>query len=600
MWKKANVVPVHKKDNKQNVKNYRPISLLPIFGKMFERLIFCPLYTHLINNNLISSKQSGFIKGDSTINQLLSITHMIHSAFDCDPPKEVRSIYLDISKAFDKVWHEGLIFKLKQNGVNGVALSILTAFLSNRSQRTVINGKSSDWHIIEAGVPQGSVLGPLLFLIYINDLINGMKSDARIFADDTSLFIVVDDPQAAHELLSHDLRLVESWATQWRMSFNPDVTKPPVEVIFSTKQLKPNHPLLIFNGTPLHRADEHKHLGLILDSKLSFVSHTNELIKKGNKAVSVLKCISRYVPRRSLDQIYKSFVRSKVEYGDVIFHQPPTIFQSYENQSDQMKKIESVQYNAALAVSGAWNKTSRNKVYQELGWESLCHRRWYKRMCLFHKIVNKISPKYLSNLIRFSNPPLTTARGRLVNREETNKLLLRNFKARTNKFNSAFFPSCTVTWNTMLEDANRRIIKHKSFKQSLLGFFKPKKSDMYGVLNKIGMRCLTLLRLDLNPLKLYKFNHNFHDTNDPMCPINDGIEDKEHFLLDCHAFVRLRNTLMNNVSVVIGSNILTFQNNEIIKILLYGDKKFSRAQNTKILNFTIDYIIKSERFKKVD
>ncbi len=106
VWKKANVIPIHKKDKKNVHTNYRPISLLPIFGKVFERLIFTSLYLYLTSNKFITDKQSGFIKGDSTTNQLLSITHMIHSAFDCDIPKVVRSVYLDISKAFHKVWHE--------------------------------------------------------------------------------------------------------------------------------------------------------------------------------------------------------------------------------------------------------------------------------------------------------------------------------------------------------------------------------------------------------------------------------------------------------------------------------------------------------------
>ena len=151
-----------------------------------------------ILNNLITEKQSGFIKGDSTVNQLLSITHMIQNSFDCDIPNEVRSVYLDISKAFDKVWHNGLLFKLKQNGIRGNLLKLIENFLSNRFQRTAINGKTSSWSSVEAGVPQGFVLGPLLFLIFIHDLIAGMKSDARIFADDTSLFVIVNDPISAH------------------------------------------------------------------------------------------------------------------------------------------------------------------------------------------------------------------------------------------------------------------------------------------------------------------------------------------------------------------------------------------------------------------
>ena len=139
---------------------------------------------------------------------------MIHAAFDCEPPKEVRSIYLDISKAFDKVWHAGLIFKLKQNGIQGKMLQILSNFLSNRYRRTTLNGKTSSWSQLEAGVPQWSVLGTLLFLVYINDITDGLKSEVRIFADDTSLFVVVEDPIAAFEILNHDLKLIEKWADQ--------------------------------------------------------------------------------------------------------------------------------------------------------------------------------------------------------------------------------------------------------------------------------------------------------------------------------------------------------------------------------------------------
>ena len=214
-WKKANVVPIHKKNKKNDITNYRPISLLPIFAKVFEKLIFNNLYDYLRSNSLITSKQSGFIQGDSTINQLLSIIEMIQKSFDCGVPKEVRAIFLDISKAFDKVWHPGLIHKLKQNGISENLLLILENFLSDRYQRVTINGKTSSWQNIEAGVPQGSVLGPLLFLIYINDLIKDMKCDARIFADDTSIFKVVNDITEAFDELSHDLDVVERWGRQW-------------------------------------------------------------------------------------------------------------------------------------------------------------------------------------------------------------------------------------------------------------------------------------------------------------------------------------------------------------------------------------------------
>ena len=166
IWKYANVVPVHKK-NEKNVKgNYRPISLLPIFGKIFETLVYDSLYSHLVSHDLLNPNQSGFRPGDSTVNKLISITHSIFKVFDCNPPLDVRYVYLDVSKAFDRVWHDGLIFKFKRCGVSGQLLSVLQSFLMDRRQRTVLNGQCSSWGDISAGVPQGSILGPLFFLIY--------------------------------------------------------------------------------------------------------------------------------------------------------------------------------------------------------------------------------------------------------------------------------------------------------------------------------------------------------------------------------------------------------------------------------------------------
>ena len=198
-------------------------------------------------NNLLSPNQSGFRPGDSCISQLVSIIHNIYKSFD--DGLEVRGVFLDISKAFDKVWHEGLIFKLKQNGMSGNLINLLTDFLSNRKQRVVLNGQYSSWANVNAGVPQGSILGPLMFLIYINDLSDGLVSDEKLFADDTSLFSVVHDINTSANDLNKDLASINNWAYQWKMSFNPDPTKQAQEVIFSRKTKTLSHPPLFFNNT---------------------------------------------------------------------------------------------------------------------------------------------------------------------------------------------------------------------------------------------------------------------------------------------------------------------------------------------------------------
>ena len=244
LWKCANITPIHKKGDKQLTKHYRPISLLPICSKLFEKIVFKYLYNYLISNALLTDNQSGFRPGDSTINQLISLVNDIHKSFDNRKSLEVRSVFLDISKAFDKVWHEGLIFKLEQNGISGSLLNLFNNYLSNRKQRVVLNGEVSSFFEIESGVPQGSVLGPLLFLIYINDLENNIISNVKFFADDTMIFSIVNDPVISASELNNDLKLINKWAHQWKMAFNPDPTKQAVEVLFSHKKKTLHHPPL--------------------------------------------------------------------------------------------------------------------------------------------------------------------------------------------------------------------------------------------------------------------------------------------------------------------------------------------------------------------
>ena len=205
-WKKSNVVPIHKKGDKQFLQNYRPVSLLPICSKIFEKIIFNPMVDFLEEYSLLCPHQSGFRSSDSFQSQLLSIFHDIYASFDQSRNLEVRANFLDISKAFDKVWHEGLIFKLEHIGISGNLLSLLKSFLNNRFQRVVLNAQCSNWLSVLAGIPQGSILGPLIFLIYINDLTEGLQSSVKHFADDTSLFSTVYDPSMSADQLDKDLK----------------------------------------------------------------------------------------------------------------------------------------------------------------------------------------------------------------------------------------------------------------------------------------------------------------------------------------------------------------------------------------------------------
>ena len=225
-----------------------PVSLLPVFGKIFEKLIFNEIYSFLDREKLLNTNKSGFRPFDSCVNQLLTITHEIFSSFDCNPSLEVCSIFLDISKAFDKVWREGLLYKLKSFGISGNLLKLMKHYLADRSQRVLLHGQCSNWQPIFAGVPQGSILGPLFFLIYINDLPDGLKSNVKLFADDTSLFSVVKNKEESASDLTNDLDMISKWAYNWEMSFNSDPKKPAQEVLFSRKNSNITHPIIHFNN----------------------------------------------------------------------------------------------------------------------------------------------------------------------------------------------------------------------------------------------------------------------------------------------------------------------------------------------------------------
>ena len=246
-------------------------------------------------------------------------------------------------------------------------------FLTNRKQRVVLNGQSSSWTNVKAGVPQGYILGPLLFLIHINDLADDLSSNTKLFADHTSLLSVIHDSVITTLELNSDFSRIKQLAFQWKLSFDPDPNKHVQEVIFSRKLKKVCHPPFRFNNNNVSQASSQKYSGLTLDNRLTFDEHLTNVSNKISKTTGLLRKLQSILPRPELLTIYKFFIRPHLDYRDIIYDQ------AYNLSFHQ--KLESTQYNAALALTEVIRGSSREKLYEELGLDSLQLRRWYKKLC---------------------------------------------------------------------------------------------------------------------------------------------------------------------------------------------------------------------------
>ena len=187
-------------------------------------------------------------------------------------------------------------------------------------------------------------------------------------------------PELSANDLNHDHDIIRQWAHQWKLEFNPDPTKQAIEVLFSCKKTIPDHPQIPFNGTVVANVNEYKHLGLILEKGLNFEKHLNEKIIKTNKNVGIIKHLSSFLPLKTLEQMYKALVRSHLDYCGIIYHIPSNQSNLGVALNSLMEKAERIQYLSALANTCAWQGSSHAKLYEELGWESLSHRRWCRRI----------------------------------------------------------------------------------------------------------------------------------------------------------------------------------------------------------------------------
>ena len=322
------------------------------------------------------------------------------------------------------------------------------------------------------------------------------------------------------------------------MSVNPDPNKQAIEVCFSNKRDKENYQPLQFNSTDVQIADSQKHLGLILDSKLNFNEHIESKITKCNKIIGLMKKLSLILSRKSLLTIYKSFVRPNLDYADIIYDKPL-------NESLK-RKIEMVQYNAALIITGAFKGTSRDKIYQELGLESLADRRWTRKLIFFHKIILGLLPSYLKDYLI----PCDNLRTYLT-RSSTQKRI-KTFPARTKIFESSFFPHCAEAWGNLSEEL-RNINSINTFKTSILNFVRPRENSVFEVHDINGVKLLTRLRLDFSHLNEHKFRHHFHDIINLMCSCGKEPETTLDYLLRCNLYSIYRLELLNNICALNGS-----------------------------------------------
>lgn len=269
-WKKANVTPLFKKGSRVDPSNYRPVSLTSVCCKLLEHIIDSQLMKHIYGNHILNENQHAFRKGLSCESQLVMTMQDLTSNFDNQITTDIA--VLDFSKAFDVVPHKKLIQKLEYYGVRGKVQNWIKSFLSERLQRVVVNGETSKWHNVESGVPQGTVLGPHLFLLFINDINNSVKGTTRLFADDCLLYHKIKS--SADELsLQKDLDTLVAWADTWGMKFNPS----KCNIMRITRKRNPEVPNYSMLGVNLEVKDEIPYLGVIIQSNLSWNRQTEKI-----------------------------------------------------------------------------------------------------------------------------------------------------------------------------------------------------------------------------------------------------------------------------------------------------------------------------------
>ena len=380
-WKMSSVVPIFKNSGERSdARNYRPISLLPIMSKIFECLLNNTLVKHIESLGLLSDHQYGFRGGRSTADLLAVVTERVFRALNVSG--EARLVALDISKAFDKVWHAGLLQKLRGYGISGSLLGVISSFLSNRKLQVVLDGHTSDSFFINAGVPQGSLLGPTLFLLYINDLPDHILSKIAIYADDSSLFSCSEgrlQPDAQLQMaadLSSDLRSVVEWGAKWLVSFNSTKTK----LLSLNRYRTPFLPTVFMGNDNLSESDSLRLLGMTLSQDLSWKNYIIAIAKSAAMKVGSLIRSRKFLSRESILYLYKSTIRPSMEYCCHLWSGAPAIY---------LGLLDRIQHRICVIIG--------EELSSKL--DSLEHRRNVASLSLFYKYFHGHCSRDLSDLV---------------------------------------------------------------------------------------------------------------------------------------------------------------------------------------------------------
>ena len=356
--KNAFVSPIYKNGDKSDCSNYRPISILSTIAKVLEKTVYNQLISYLNENNILSNSQFGFRKQHSTTTSLLNATN--NWLLNIDKGLINGVLFLDLRKAFDTVDHKILIEKLKLYGITGVALKWFISYLEKRYQSCKVNNVKSSRKLIECGVPQGSNLGPLLFLLYVNDLPNCLdQAKPSMFADDTSITASSESVEELEALLNSDLDNIYQWLVANKLTLN--VSKTEYMIIGSRHNLSKINmdPKIKIGGESISRVKTTKSLGMVIDDKLKWEDHIDSISRKVSSGIGAIKLIKSYVPKDCLNQIYNALVQPYFDYCSLV----------WQNCKLELQlKLQKLQNRAARIITGENWETRSKDVLNKLNW----------------------------------------------------------------------------------------------------------------------------------------------------------------------------------------------------------------------------------------